>query len=128
MRPKMRLVRGVAFSPPKLQGWVFKSTVKQVFFTIHPPNLRGEFHPPHLGGMGCQGRSTMRPPEALLPRSPTWGSPHFSGLTKRGHRQKGVQKKGLNLYGMEAMSLRQPPLSANPLSKPVIKLMTLSIF
>ena len=27
------------------------------------------------------GRSTMRPPEALLPRNPTWGSPHFSGLT-----------------------------------------------
>ena len=23
----------------------------------------------------------MRPPEALLPRNPTWGSPHFSGLT-----------------------------------------------
>ena len=29
------------------------------------------------------GRSTMRPPEALLPRNPTWESPHFSGLTKR---------------------------------------------
>ena len=27
------------------------------------------------------GRSTMRPPEALLPRNPTWESPHFSGLT-----------------------------------------------
>ena len=27
------------------------------------------------------GRSIMRPPEALLPRNPTWGSPHFSGLT-----------------------------------------------
>ena len=27
------------------------------------------------------GRSTMRPPEALPPRNPTWGSPHFSGLT-----------------------------------------------
>ena len=29
------------------------------------------------------GRSTMRPPEALLPRNPTWESPHFSGLTNR---------------------------------------------
>ena len=29
------------------------------------------------------GRSTMRPPEALLPRNPTWESPHFSGLTTR---------------------------------------------
>ena len=27
------------------------------------------------------GRSTMRPPETLLPRNPTWESPHFSGLT-----------------------------------------------
>ena len=27
------------------------------------------------------GRSTMRPPEALLPRNPTWESPHFSGPT-----------------------------------------------
>ena len=27
------------------------------------------------------GRSTMHPPEALLPRNPTWESPHFSGLT-----------------------------------------------
>ena len=27
------------------------------------------------------GRSTMRPPEALLPRNPTWESSHFSGLT-----------------------------------------------
>ena len=27
------------------------------------------------------GRSTMRPPEALLTRNPTWESPHFSGLT-----------------------------------------------
>ena len=32
------------------------------------------------------GRSTMRPPEALLPRNPTWESPHFSGLTKKGPR------------------------------------------
>ena len=29
------------------------------------------------------GRSTMRPPEALLPRNPTWESPHFSGLTTK---------------------------------------------
>ena len=29
------------------------------------------------------GRSTMRLPEALLPRNPTWESPHFSGLTNR---------------------------------------------
>ena len=29
------------------------------------------------------GRSTMRPPEALLPRNPTWESPHFSGLTNK---------------------------------------------
>ena len=28
------------------------------------------------------GRSTMRPPEAMLPRNPTWESSHFSGLTK----------------------------------------------
>ena len=27
------------------------------------------------------GRSTMRPPEALLPRNPSWESPHFSGLS-----------------------------------------------
>ena len=26
-------------------------------------------------------RSTMRPPEALLPRNPTWETSHFSGLT-----------------------------------------------
>ena len=26
------------------------------------------------------GRSTMRPPEALPPRNPTWESPHFSGI------------------------------------------------
>ena len=36
------------------------------------------------------GRSTVRPPEALLPQNPTWESPHFSGLTilgrKRSHR------------------------------------------
>ena len=28
------------------------------------------------------GRSTMRPPDALLPRNPTWESSHFSGLTR----------------------------------------------
>ena len=27
------------------------------------------------------GRSTMRLPEALLPRNPTWESSHFWGLT-----------------------------------------------
>ena len=31
----------------------------------------------------ARGRSTMRPPDALLPRNPTWESPHFSGLTRR---------------------------------------------
>ena len=29
------------------------------------------------------GRSTMRLPEALLPRNPTWESSHFWGLTKK---------------------------------------------
>ena len=31
------------------------------------------------------GRSTMRPPEALLRRNPTWESPRFSGLTVEFH-------------------------------------------
>ena len=31
------------------------------------------------------GRSTMRPPEGLLPRNPTWESSHFSGLTNWRH-------------------------------------------
>ena len=31
-------------------------------------------------GQNAPGRNTMRPPEALLPRNPTWESPHFSGL------------------------------------------------
>ena len=30
------------------------------------------------------GRSTTRPPEALLPPNPTWESPHFSGLNRKG--------------------------------------------
>ena len=30
------------------------------------------------------GRSTMRLPEALLPRTPTWESSHFWGLAKKG--------------------------------------------
>ena len=29
------------------------------------------------------GRSTVRPPEALLTRNPTWESSHFSGLSNR---------------------------------------------
>ena len=29
------------------------------------------------------GRSTLPPLETLLPRNPTWESPHFSGLTKK---------------------------------------------
>ena len=38
------------------------------------------------------GRSTMRPPEALLPRNPTWGSPpllgsHNHGLASRRERR-----------------------------------------
>ena len=37
------------------------------------------------------GRSTMRPPEALLPRNPTWGSPHFSGLTEESKRPLGLE-------------------------------------
>ena len=28
------------------------------------------------------GRSTLRPPEVLLPRNPTWDSSHLSGLTR----------------------------------------------
>ena len=32
------------------------------------------------------GRSTMRLPEALLPRNPTWESSHFWGLAIRSHR------------------------------------------
>ena len=48
---------GVAFSPPKFQGWVFESTVKQVFFDNPPPKLGGKFHSPNLGGVGCQGNS-----------------------------------------------------------------------
>ena len=34
-----------------------------------------------LCAQNAPGRSTMRPPEALLPRNPTWESSHFSGLT-----------------------------------------------
>ena len=57
LTPHTPQIRGVAFSPRKVQGWAFKSTVKQVFLlTIHPRNLGGKFHPPNLGGVDyCQG-------------------------------------------------------------------------
>ena len=42
----------------------------------------------HFGSAPCAqngpGRSTMRLPEALLPRNPTRASSHFSGLTNEG--------------------------------------------
>ena len=56
LTPHTLQIRGAAFSHPKFEGWVFKSTVKQVFFDNPPPNLGGKFHPPNLGGVGCQGR------------------------------------------------------------------------
>ena len=48
-------IRGVAFSPPKFQGWVFKSTVKQAFFDNPPPKSKGQISPPKFGGYGLSG-------------------------------------------------------------------------
>ena len=42
------------------------------------------------------GRSTMRLPEALLPRNPTWESSHFQGLTKSASSKPQAREGNLN--------------------------------
>ena len=44
-------IRGVALSPPKFQGWVFESTVKQVFFDNLPPKFRVANFNPQVWGV-----------------------------------------------------------------------------
>ena len=56
--------------PPTLGGGVFTPQIwavgvqkyckTSVFLTIHPPTLGAKFHPPNLGGMGCQGIMWVR--------------------------------------------------------------------
>ena len=55
------------------------------------------------------GRSTTRPPEALLPRNPTWESPHFSGLTTKADKKKKARKSSLEPRGLVGVFLRFSP-------------------
>ena len=60
------------------------------------------------GGVGDQQRPKYSKnfPQNCVLRNGTWG-----------HRKKGAKRAGI--YGMGRISLRQPPLSANPFSKPL---------
>ena len=55
------------------------------------------------------GRSTMRLPEALLPRNPTWEFSHFWGLTTQDFRKEIYMKDEVYLSCPPPPSLPTPP-------------------